>query len=120
MSVPPVAARLLMAQAERSISSDERGPVGVALVLGGAVALVPAIVVAAGVTVLVGITIYLSKEVLQASQWSKYKSCSKQYDRDRAKCREVKSAKCWASAAERLAYCNKTQGETGFPPLEDD
>src|SRR5262249_46049816 len=70
--------------------------------------------IAGGATVIVMVAIYY------AARWSKYKSCSAQHDRDRERCREVKKATCWESTMERLAYCNRNKGETGFPPLNED
>jgi len=52
-----------------------------------------------------------------AGQWSKYPPCDAQYESDSAICRKVGKQTCWASASERLAYCNKTKGTTGIPAL---
>ncbi|MCQ9326917.1 hypothetical protein [Neisseria dentiae] len=59
---------------------------------------------------------------LSFAQWSQYPACSKQYESDRAACNKMQGSKakkesCWASASERLAYCNKTKGTTGTPAL---
>lgn len=55
------------------------------------------------------------------AQWSKYPVCSQQYDKDIAACKKVKDSKkresCYSSASERLAYCGKNAGKTGFPAL---
>lgn len=57
------------------------------------------------------------------AQWSEYPACSKQYDADKAACNKMKTndnakkRSCWASASERLAYCGKHKGKTGFPAL---
>lgn len=55
------------------------------------------------------------------AQWSKYPACSKQHEADRVACNKVKDAQkravCWSSANERLAYCGKNGGKTGFPAL---
>lgn len=50
-------------------------------------------------------------------QWSPYDACDRQYAEDRTVCQKVCTAACWASAAERLAYCNRTKGVVGFPSL---
>lgn len=56
-------------------------------------------------------------------EWSEYPACSKQYDADKAACNKMKTndnakkRSCWASASERLAYCGKHKGKTGFPAL---
>jgi hypothetical protein len=122
MQVPPSVVQALTPQAEaEAVSPGSRGLVGNPLA-GGLifVELVPVLVVAAGVTVIVGLSVYLAKEAIEAARWSRYKSCSDQHDRDRERCRKVRKATCWESAMERLAYCNKHKGETGFPPLNDD
>lgn len=63
---------------------------------------------------------------LANAQWSQYPACSNQYENDRVACNAItgtkktiatKKAKCWASASERLAYCNRTKGITGNPKL---
>lgn len=70
--------------------------------------------------------IALTSANIANAQWSKYPVCSSQYEKDRAACNAItgtkktiaaKKAKCWASASERLAYCNKTKGTTGTPKL---
>ena len=50
-------------------------------------------------------------------QWSPYEVCDRQYEKDRTACQRVCTAACWASAAERLAYCNRTKGVVGSPSL---
>lgn len=56
------------------------------------------------------------------AQWSEYPACTKQYNEDTAACNKMKASKskkesCWNSASERLAYCSKNAGKTGFPAL---
>lgn len=51
--------------------------------------------------------------------WSDIPACNKQFVEDRARCKKVKTERCWASAMDRLAFCNKTGGKTGFPALDD-
>ncbi len=63
------------------------------------------------------LSFYLLFSFANAGQWSKYASCDAQYERDIAICRKVGKQACWASAAERLAYCNRTKGKTGTPQL---
>ncbi len=53
------------------------------------------------------------------NEWSKIAACSNQYARDRARCQKAQTARCWSSAMDRLAYCNKTNGQTDFPELDD-
>lgn len=53
-------------------------------------------------------------------EWSIYISCNKQFNDDRKICRKVRRAICWKSQMDRLAWCNKNKGETGFPPLQID
>lgn len=52
-----------------------------------------------------------------AGQWSEYETCDQQYEVDRKVCQKACTQSCWASAAERLAYCNRTKGAIGFPSL---
>ena len=40
-----------------------------------------------------------------------------QFKQDHEICKRAKRQSCWESMQERLVYCNKTNGETGFPPL---
>lgn len=54
-----------------------------------------------------------------SSRWSKYPGCSAQYQNDRVICRRRKTESCWSSAAERLAHCNATGGQVGWPPLSN-
>jgi non-ribosomal peptide synthetase component E (peptide arylation enzyme) len=61
--------------------------------------------------------VLLSATAVMAGEWSQYASCDAQYVRDRAACQKVAKQTCWASASERLAYCNKTGGEIGTPKL---
>jgi hypothetical protein len=53
------------------------------------------------------------------TEWSDNPVCSRQYASDREKCRKAKTERCWFSAMQRLAYCNKTKGQTGFPELDN-
>lgn len=60
-------------------------------------------------------------------QWSDYPECDLQYEQDTLYCNRFSkardAAKCRAIRSERLAYCNKTQGQTGHPRrplLKDD
>jgi hypothetical protein len=57
------------------------------------------------------------RAVAQCGEWSKYPACEQQFIRDRRICQKVKSSACWASQMQRLAYCNRTKGQTGFPEL---
>jgi len=52
-----------------------------------------------------------------AGPWSRYPACNTRFDADRAICQKVKTRPCWASQAERLAWCNAHTGETGTPSL---
>jgi RHS repeat-associated protein len=52
-----------------------------------------------------------------SSKWSKFPGCSIQYSQDAAICARRNTSSCWSSAADRLAYCNRTGGEVGWPPL---
>jgi non-ribosomal peptide synthetase component E (peptide arylation enzyme) len=61
--------------------------------------------------------VIISATAVMAGQWSQYASCDSQYESDSAICRKVAKQTCWASASERLAYCNKTKGTTGTPRL---
>jgi hypothetical protein len=49
------------------------------------------------------------------------KQCEVQYQQDSEICRNLSSpgarGRCWESAAERRAYCIRTRGEVGWPPL---
>lgn len=54
-----------------------------------------------------------------STRWSKFPGCSAQYQNDRAICQRRKTSSCWSSAAERLAHCNATGGEVGWPPLSN-
>lgn len=49
------------------------------------------------------------------------KQCVVQYENDAEICRRLPSVdgrrRCWESAAEREAYCIKSKGEVGYPPL---
>jgi hypothetical protein len=38
---------------------------------------------------------------------------------DRARCQKVRTRRCWASQMDRLIYCEKHDGKTGYPPLDD-
>ena len=75
----------------------------------------------ARILMLAGITFTLpvSRAAIASGQWSKYPACEDQFNRDRVVCQRVKIAACWASQMERLAYCNRTKGETGKPPLAE-
>lgn len=49
------------------------------------------------------------------------KQCAVQYENDAEICRRLPGVgsrrRCWESAAEREAYCIKSKGEVGYPPL---
>lgn len=72
---------------------------------------------------LIAATIAILISIPVSAQWSEYPACSKQHDADRATCNNMrtkdnaKKRSCWASANERLAYCGKNKGKTGFPAL---
>ena len=71
------------------------------------------------ITVGVGTLILsLGSLVANAGQWSAKPACDQQHERDSSVCRSImpRLEMCWSSAAERLAYCNRT-GETGKPSL---
>ncbi|MEQ1619518.1 MAG: RHS repeat-associated core domain-containing protein [Terricaulis sp.] len=53
----------------------------------------------------------------QSREWSDIPGCSAQYSNDSRICGRVGTRSCWASAAERLAYCESTGGTIGFPRL---
>ena len=50
------------------------------------------------------------------------KQCQRQYESDSKICRILPTPylrqECWASASERQAYCIRTGGEVGWPPLQ--
>jgi hypothetical protein len=47
----------------------------------------------------------------------KIPACRVQFRNDEKRCQKAKIRQCWETAMERLAYCNKTGGEVGWPPL---
>ncbi len=55
--------------------------------------------------------------------WSEIPACRAQYQNDINRCRALpethsrRREACWASAADRLDYCIRTEGEIGHPPL---
>lgn len=55
-----------------------------------------------------------------SGEWSDYPECDRQYEQDTTYCNRFRkkqnAAKCRANRSERLAYCNKTEGQTGHPP----
>ncbi len=57
----------------------------------------------------------------RASAGNNPPQCAIQYDQDSAKCRRVPDndvrRACWASAADREAYCIRSKGEVGIPSL---
>jgi hypothetical protein len=53
------------------------------------------------------------------NEWSDKPSCNRQFIEDRARCQKAKTSRCWASQMERLLYCEKHGGKTGFPELDD-
>lgn len=59
-------------------------------------------------------------ECAPQGKWSKIPECDLQYEQDTSYCyrfhKAQEAAKCRAVASERLAYCNKTGGQTGHPP----
>jgi RHS repeat-associated protein len=52
------------------------------------------------------------------NEWSRFPGCNTQFNSDRNICRASGSQRCWASMNARLAHCNATGGEIGFPPLQ--
>jgi len=53
------------------------------------------------------------------NEWSDKPACNRQFIEDRARCRKARTHRCWASQMERLIYCEKNDGKTGFPALDD-
>lgn len=53
------------------------------------------------------------------NEWSDIPACNRQFAADRIRCQKAKTRRCWSSAMDRLAYCTKTNGKTGFPELDD-
>ena len=56
----------------------------------------------------------------QQGKWSELPECDLQYEQDTAYCnrfhKKTDAAQCRAIQADRLAYCVKTDGQTGHPP----
>jgi hypothetical protein len=71
-----------------------------------------AAVVAVAGTAVVGILLTGPSAHAANGEWSKYKSCDAQYDRDIAVCQRARTRACWASAAERLGKCDNSKGKT--------
>jgi hypothetical protein len=57
----------------------------------------------------------------EGSRGKSPKQCAVQYENDSDICRSLNSpasrGRCWESAAERQAYCIRSKGEVGYPPL---
>jgi RHS repeat-associated protein len=61
----------------------------------------------------------VAKEIVESC--ASPKQCEVQYDNDSEICRSLPNkaarARCWASAADRQAYCIENDGQVGWPPL---